>query len=115
MESGTGSCRLWSKFGLAINTTSLGGLAIVIRELVDDALIDLETVIRRLRENAAEPEQERDSVLNVIYLLLAFDGDVLMLWALTQVGVLLNVVSQTDRNRDDTPDLLAIVSNGPIG
>ena len=46
-------------------------------------IVDFENVIRRLREYAAEPAQARNSVLNVIYLLLAFDGDVLMLWALT--------------------------------
>jgi CzcA family heavy metal efflux pump len=55
------------RFGLTLNAMSLGGLAIAIGELVDDAIIDVENVVRRLRENARRLEGERTSVLEIVY------------------------------------------------
>jgi CzcA family heavy metal efflux pump len=54
--------------GLSINSMTLGGLAIAIGALVDDAIIDVENILRRLRENAIRPEAERRPILEVIYL-----------------------------------------------
>lgn len=53
--------------GATINTMTLGGLTIAIGALVDDAIIDVENVVRRLRQNHALPAGDRQPVLEVIY------------------------------------------------
>jgi len=53
--------------GFTLNSMSLGGLAIAVGELVDDAIIDVENVVRRLRENSALPEAEKLSATEVVY------------------------------------------------
>jgi CzcA family heavy metal efflux pump len=52
--------------GITVNTMSLGGLTIAIGALVDDAIIDVENVFRRLRENRALPDDQRRPPLEVV-------------------------------------------------
>src|SRR5205823_6872273 len=53
------------RFGVTLNTITLGGLAVAIGEVVDDAIIDVENILRRLRENAsaANPRPPFDVIL----------------------------------------------------
>ncbi len=54
--------------GATINTMTLGGMAIALGALVDDAIIVVENIVRRLRENHAKPDGQRESTMHVVFM-----------------------------------------------
>ena len=62
-----GSFIVMHLLGMNINTMTLGGMCIAIGSLVDDAIIDVENVYKRLRQNYLKPKEERESTFNVVF------------------------------------------------
>lgn len=62
-----GTCVVLYLLGMNINTMTLGGMCIAIGSLVDDAIIDVENVYKRLRQNHSKPEEERQPVFTVVF------------------------------------------------
>lgn len=62
-----GTCAVLWMLGMEINTMTLGGMCLAIGSLVDDAIIDVENVYKRLRQNHALPSGERLPAIKVVY------------------------------------------------
>lgn len=54
-------------FGFSINVMTLGGIAVALGELVDDAIVDVENIFKRLKENSLLPEAQRRGAVEVIF------------------------------------------------